>query len=120
MSTTKVVKDAQKLIDGLGNSIEDNLKKNPGAIPTQDVEKYIAELKGEMKDALNQLLYITLPQVSMRKMFINRKSVQGASEDMLRVFATTAVHSAYQQSRLKYAEAFLGNSLTKSIDFGSL
>jgi hypothetical protein len=62
-----------------------------------------------MKDTLNQLLYITLPQTSMRKMFINRKSVQGASEDMLRVFATTAVHSAYQQSRFKYAEAFLGN-----------
>jgi hypothetical protein len=109
MSTTKVVKDAQKLIDGLGNSIEDNLKKNPGAIPTQDAEKYIAELKGEMKDALNQLLYITLPQVSMRKMFINRRSIQGASEDMLRVFATTAVHSAYQQSRLKYSEDFFSN-----------
>jgi len=109
MSTTKVVKDAQKLIDGLGNSISDDLKKNPGAIPTQDAEKYIADLKGEMKDALNQLLYITLPQVSMRKMFINRRSIQGASEDMLRVFATTAVHSAYQQSRLKYSEDFFSS-----------
>ena len=109
MSTTKVVKDAQKLIDGLGNSIADELKKNPGAIATKDAEKYLADLKGEMKDALNQLLYITLPQVSMRKMFINRRSIQGASEDMLRVFATTAVHSAYQQSRLKYSEDFFSS-----------
>lgn len=100
MSTTKVIQDAQKLIDNIGSSL--NLATETGASAA-------AKLKDEMKDTLNQLLYITLPQTSMRKMFINRKSVQGASEDMLRVFATTAVHSAYQQSRLKYAEAFLGN-----------
>jgi hypothetical protein len=103
MSTTKVIQDAQKLIDNMGNGIDLNTETGP---------KIAAQLKDEMKDALNQLLYITLPQTSMRKMFINRKSVQGASEDMLRVFATTAVHSAYQQSRLKYAEAFLGNLVT--------
>jgi hypothetical protein len=100
MSTTKVIQDAQKLIDNIGSSL--NLTTETGASAA-------AKLKDEMKDTLNQLLYITLPQTSMRKMFINRKSVQGASEDMLRVFATTAVHSAYQQSRFKYAEAFLGN-----------
>ena len=100
MSTTKVIQDAQKLIDNIGSGL--NLATETGATAA-------AKLKDEMKDTLNQLLYITLPQTSMRKMFINRKSVQGASEDMLRVFATTAVHSAYQQSRFKYAEAFLGN-----------
>ena len=100
MSTTKVIQDAQKLIDDIGSGL--NLATETGASAA-------AKLKDEMKDTLNQLLYITLPQTSMRKMFINRKSVQGASEDMLRVFATTAVHSAYQQSRFKYAEAFLGN-----------
>ena len=100
MSTTKVIQDAQKLIDNIGSGL--NLATETGASAA-------AKLKDEMKDTLNQLLYITLPQTSMRKMFINRKSVQGASEDMLRVFATTAVHSAYQQSRFKYAETFLGN-----------
>ena len=100
MSTTKVIQDAQKLIDNMGNGINLNAETGP---------RIAAQLKDEMRDALNQLLYITLPQTSMRKMFINRKSVQGASEDMLRVFATTAVHSAYQQSRLKYSEAFLGS-----------
>lgn len=103
MSTTKVIQDAQKLIDNIGSGLD--LSTETGATAA-------AKLKDEMKDTLNQLLYITLPQTSMRKMFINRKSVQGASEDMLRVFATTAVHSAYQQSRFKYAESFLGNLVT--------
>jgi len=103
MSTTKVLQDAQKLIDDIGSGLD--LSTETGATAA-------AKLKDEMKDTLNQLLYITLPQTSMRKMFINRKSVQGASEDMLRVFATTAVHSAYQQSRFKYAESFLGNLVT--------
>lgn len=100
MSTTKVIQDAQKLIDNMGSNIN---------LATETGPRIAAQLKDEMRDTLNQLLYITLPQTSMRKMFINRKSVQGASEDMLRVFATTAVHSAYQQSRLKYSEAFLGS-----------
>lgn len=100
MSTTKVIQDAQKLIDNIGSGLD---------LATETGASAAAKLKDEMKDTLNQLLYITLPQTSMRKMFINRKSVQGASEDMLRVFATTAVHSAYQQSRFKYAETFLGN-----------
>jgi hypothetical protein len=68
-----------------------------------------AKLKGEIKDSINQLVYMLLPQQSMRKMFINRRAVQGASADMLRVFAMTSVHSAYQQARFKYAEPFLNN-----------
>lgn len=68
-----------------------------------------AKLKGEIKDSINQLVYLLLPQQSMRKMFINRRAVQGASSDMLRVFAMTSVHSAYQQARFKYAEPFMNN-----------
>ena len=45
----------------------------------------------------------------MRKMFINRRAVQGASSDMLRVFAQTSVRSAYQMARFKYAEPFVNN-----------
>lgn len=69
----------------------------------------ITDLKTQLEDSLNQLVYLLLPQQSMRKMFINRKAIQGASADMLRVFATSAVHSAYQQSRFKFAEGFLTN-----------
>jgi hypothetical protein len=90
INTTQVLRDAQELID------------NVTAITVSDAKK-------EMQDSLNQLIYLLLPQSSMRKMFINRKAIQGASGDMLRVFATSAVHSAYQQSRFKYAEPFLNN-----------
>jgi hypothetical protein len=69
----------------------------------------VAGVKAEIKDSLNQLIYLLLPQQSMRKMFINRRAIQGASGDMLRVFAHTAVHSAYQQARFKYAEPFISN-----------
>ncbi len=90
ISTTQALKDVEELVDN---------------ISATDV----ADLKGQLKDSLNQLIYILLPQQSVRKMFINRKSIQGASADMLRVFATTAVHSAYQQSRFMYSEKFLLN-----------
>lgn len=90
IDTTKALKDVQDLVDN---------------ITATDT----ADLKDQLKDSLNQLIYILLPQQSIRKMFINRKGIQGASADMLRVFATTAVHSAYQQSRFMYAEKFLQN-----------
>jgi len=74
----------------------------------------VPALKAEIKDSINQLIYLLLPEQSMRKMFINRKAIQGASADMLRVFSKTAVHSAYQQARFKYAEPFLNNINTAS------
>ena len=93
IGTTKVLQDVQDIVD------------NVSATDT-------AALKAELKDSLNQLVYMLLPQQSMRKMFINRKGIQGASGDMLRVFAGTAVHSAYQQSRFKYAQPFIDNLST--------
>jgi len=89
-SSTQVLKDAQELVD--------NVTANN-----------VADIKKELKESLDQLIYILLPQQSVRKMFINRQSIQGASEDMIRVFATTAVHTAYQQSRFKFAEKFVNN-----------
>jgi len=90
VSSTQVLKDAQDLVDKVTSN-------------------NVADVKKELKESLDQLIYILLPQQSVRKMFINRQSIQGASEDMIRVFATTAVHTAYQQSRFKYAEKFVNN-----------
>jgi hypothetical protein len=90
VATTQVLRDTQDLINGLTSTNAQDLKK-------------------ELNDSLNQLIYLLLPQQSMRKMFINRRAIQGASGDMLRVFAHTAVHSAYQQARFKYAEQFVNN-----------
>jgi len=102
LGTTKILQDVQNIVDSIGDSVVDTATGLPR-------DKTQAELKGEIKDILNQLIYILLPQQSMRKMFINRKAIQGASGDMLRVFATHAVHSAYQRSRFKYAQEFMDN-----------
>lgn len=90
VATTQVLRDLEDTIDSL-------------------TATDVAGVKAELKDSLNQLVYLLLPQQSMRKMFINRKATQGASSDMLRVFAHSAVHSAYQQSRFRFAEPFVNN-----------
>ena len=90
IASTAALKEVQELIDN---------------VSATDV----AAAKDQMKDAVDQLIYVLLPQQSVRKMFINRQAIQGASEDMLRVFATTSVHGAYQLSRFKYAEQFTQN-----------
>jgi hypothetical protein len=122
-------KQQQKLVDTMrmGNGISELYSQNIATTQVlRDVEDMIntltatdvAGVKAEIKDSLNQLVYILLPQQSMRKMFINRKAIKGASSDMLRVFAHTAVHSAYQQTRFKFAEPFISNidNAKKSID----
>ena len=90
IATTQVLRDIQDTIDSL-------------------TATDVAGVKAEIKDSLNQLIYLLLPQQSMRKMFVNRRAVQGASSDMLRVFAETSVRSAYQMARFKYAEPFVNN-----------
>jgi hypothetical protein len=113
-------KQQQALVDTVrkGNGISELYNQNRGTTQVlNDVNELVqnitatdvADLKTQLEDSLNQLVYLLLPQQSMRKMFINRKAIQGASADMLRVFATSAVHSAYQQSRFKFAESFLTN-----------
>jgi hypothetical protein len=93
-ASTKLLGDVQQLIDNVSST------------------STLAEAKENLKNSLDQLLYVMLPQQSMRKMFINRQAVQGASVDMLRVFAKTSFHTAYQLSRFKYAEKFLANLAT--------
>jgi len=109
------------LLDTLrkGNGITDLYRYNTDTKVLQDVQGLVKQisstagtkedLQKEIEESLNQLIYVMLPQQSMRKMFINRKSVQGASSDMLRVFATSAIHGAYQQARYKYAQEFITN-----------
>ena len=60
------------------------------------------QLRESIKDSIEQLYYLTLPSKSMRKMFINRKQVSGSSQDMIRAFADSAFHMAYQHSRFKH------------------
>jgi hypothetical protein len=62
-----------------------------------------AELKQNIKDKVEQLYFMMLPDQSVRKAFMNRQDVPGMDEDMLRAFESSATHIAYQHSRFKYA-----------------
>jgi hypothetical protein len=62
-----------------------------------------AQLKQNIKDKVEQLYFMLLPDQSVRKAFMNRQDIPGMSEDMLRAFESSATHIAYQHSRFKYA-----------------
>ena len=69
------------------------------------------ELKDNIIDSIEQMYLQTLPDQSIRKMFMNREGVQGMSKDMLRAFTASAFRIAYQQSRLKHSD-----SLYRAVD----
>ena len=60
-------------------------------------------LKQNLEESLDQLYFLTLPDQSVRKMFMPRKGTAGMSTDMLRAFTSSAFHMAYQQSRYKFS-----------------
>jgi hypothetical protein len=66
------------------------------------------ELRDNLDDAIEQLYYLTLPDKSARKMFIHRTGVPGMSKDMVRAFASSAFHMAYQHSRFKFSRELVG------------
>jgi hypothetical protein len=102
------------------NSIGDLASKNS----KMDEFKFLQELKNivrneqapdmpklreNLEDSLEQLYFLTLPDQSIRKMFMNRKGTAGMNTDMLRAFTTSAFHMAYQHSRYKYSRELYGS-----------
>lgn len=67
-----------------------------------------AKLKANLDESLEQLYFLTLPDQSVRKMFMNRKGTAGMNTDMLRAFTSSAFHMAYQHSRYKYSRELYG------------
>jgi hypothetical protein len=78
-------------------TIKDLVEASTGGTPQ--------ELKDSIQDSIDQLYLLTLPDQSARKLFINRKQVEGASADMLRAFTHSAFHMAYQHSRFEHAQS---------------
>ena len=66
------------------------------------------ELKDNITDAIEQMYLMTLPDQSIRKMFLNRQGIQGMNQDMLRAFTASAFRIAYQQSRFKHSDSLYG------------
>ena len=66
------------------------------------------QLKDNIIDSIEQMYLMTLPDQSIRRMFLNRQGIQGMSQDMLRAFTASAFRIAYQQSRFKHSDSLYG------------
>ena len=66
------------------------------------------ELRDNITDSIEQMYLQTLPDQSVRRMFMNREGIQGMNQDMLRVFTASAFRISYQQARLAHSESLYG------------
>jgi hypothetical protein len=69
-------------------------------------------LKANIEENLEQLYFLTLPDQSVRKMFMNRKGTAGMELDMLRAFTSSAFHMSYQHSRYKFSRGMFDDLAT--------
>jgi hypothetical protein len=88
-----------KIIDGATDSVLSNTYTNYKQAGAGKVDT----LRDIIKDGVQELYLLTLPNQSLRRNFIHRKGVSGASKDMLRAFADTSSHMAYQHARFKFS-----------------
>ena len=61
------------------------------------------ELRKLIEDEIGQLYITTMPLQSIRRMFLHRENVAGASADLIRSFQHAAMHMAYQHARFEYS-----------------
>jgi len=95
LASEPIMKKVEKMIDDAAIDLANPAKK--------------ARAVDELKDGIKQLQYLLLPSTNLRKAFIHRKGIAGASPDIVRVFSTSAVNLAYQRARVKYSEQFYNN-----------
>ena len=62
----------------------------------------VANFQEEAKKAIRQIAYLLSASGSFKKMFLNRKAIQGASTDIQRVFSSSVQNIAYQRARIRY------------------
>ncbi|GEM_PF-506875 len=63
-----------------------------------------ARVSEKVQDDIYQMFLKSLPEMSMRKRSIHRRSVPGFSDDALRAFAKNGFHGAHQLARLRYSQ----------------
>jgi hypothetical protein len=110
---TKIPVFESNSIGELANNTQDlqgfEFLKELKDIIRNDQATTIPKLKENLEDSLEQLYFLTLPDQSIRKMFMNRKGTAGMNTDMLRAFTTSAFHMAYQHSRYKFSRELYGS-----------
>lgn len=62
----------------------------------------VDQYKKFMKDGIRQIAYMLAASGSFKKMFMNRKAIQGASTDIQRVFSSSVQNIAYQRARIRF------------------
>lgn len=75
--------------------IVDRVAANP---MVGDVDSF----KNKVKESIRQISYLLAASGSFKKMFLNRKAIQGASTDIQRVFSSSVINIAYQRARIRY------------------
>lgn len=61
------------------------------------------ELKKNLRDNIEQLQFLLLPDKNLRKRFMHRKGIAGMETDMAQAFTNSAFHLAYQLARKKHS-----------------
>ena len=108
-SGTDFVKNMGQKLDNPGFELLRQIEDRIDSIGSQENIQSKELFAQELKDNLQQLSYLMMPEGNFRKMFINRKGIKGASSDLLRVFSTSAVNLAYQRTRVRYSQQFNQN-----------
>lgn len=79
------------------DAVSADIAADPNAVGNE-----VNTLRDALKDSLDQYVLEITPNQSIRKMFLHRNNIQGASEDMLRAFAESRYRIAYQRSRFEH------------------
>lgn len=109
----RAVKDLQGrewAISARGMKMEGKATDAPSGTFVADVIDQLrtAHVSDAVQDQVYQLYLQTMPELSMRKHQIHRKSVPGFDPDAVRAFAYNMQHGSHQLARLRYAHKLQG------------
>ncbi|MGG2100411.1 PLxRFG domain-containing protein [Stenotrophomonas sp. NRRL B-14846] len=109
----RAVKDLQSrewAITARGMKTEGKAADAPSGTFVADVIDQLrtAHVSDAVQDQVYQLYLQTMPELSMRKHQIHRKSVPGFDPDAVRAFAYNMQHGSHQLARLRYAHKLQG------------
>ena len=102
-NSTSVIKQGNSIREAVNENLQNlqalkNIKKMIVAGQGQSATK----LKENLINDAEELYLSILPDQSVRKLF-NRQGIPGVNPDMLRAFASTGFHMAYQQARFQHS-----------------
>lgn len=109
----RAVKDLERrewAITARGMKMEGKAADAPSGTFVADVIDQLrtSHVSDAVQDQVYQLYLQTMPELSMRKHQIHRKSVPGFDPDAVRAFAHNMQHGSHQLARLRYAHKLQG------------